>query len=117
MPMMLKSRTITKQMAQVRSKRCMPPVHPGEILREEFLVPLAMSANGLALALGVPATRISEIVNERRGISFRIGPEFWMNLQAHYELEVARGARDAAGYRKIEPAPVDKTGALLARTA
>ncbi len=47
----------------------MRPVHPGEILREDFLTPLGLSANGLAVALSVPATRIHEIVNERRGIS------------------------------------------------
>ena len=105
----------------------MPPVHPGEMLREEFLVPLGLSANALALAIGVPATRIGEIVNERRGITgdtalrlgqyFRVGPEFWLNLQKHYELEVARDAWDAAGMEKIKPAPVDEQGVLLARTA
>jgi addiction module HigA family antidote len=119
MPTTSKSRTTTKRMA---------PVHPGEMLREEFLVPLGLSSNALAMALSVPATRINEIVNERRGISgdtalrlgeyFHIGPEFWMNLQARYELEVARDARDAAGYRKIQPAPLDpKTGALKAIAA
>lgn len=105
----------------------MPPVHPGEMLREEFLVPLGLSANALALALGVPATRIGDIVNERRGITgdtairlgeyFRVGPEFWMNLQARYELELARDVRAAAGGTPIKPAPVDEHGALLARTA
>ena len=76
-----------------------PPVHPGEILREEFLSPLGMSANQLALALRVPATRINDIVNERRGITadtalrlaryFGTTPRFWMNLQASYEPDVA----------------------------
>ncbi len=75
-----------------------PPIHPGEILREEFLVPLNLSANALALALRVPATRISEIVNERRGITadtayrlslyFGMSPDFWMNVQIHYELSL-----------------------------
>ena len=74
------------------------PNHPGEMLREEFLVPLNLSANALALALRVPATRISEIVNERRGITadtayrlslyFGTSPDFWMNLQIHYELKL-----------------------------
>lgn len=105
----------------------MPPVHPGEMLREEFLVPLGLSANALALAIGVPATRISEIVNERRGISgdtalrlgiyFRIGPEYWMNLQSRYELELARDAQDRAGSLKIEPAALNEDGELLARSA
>ena len=125
--MMSKSRIITKSSSSKRVSKRMPPVHPGEMLREEFLVPLGLSANALALALGVPATRIGEIVNERRGISgdtairlgeyFRTGPEFWINLQGRFELELARDARDAAGMMKIEPAPVDAQGVLLARTA
>ena len=75
----------------------MRPVHPGEILREDYLVPLDMSANALALALSVPATRIHEIVNERRGISpdtaERLARYFggdavsWLNLQATYDLK------------------------------
>lgn len=75
------------------------PIHPGEFLREDFLTPLSLSVNALALALRVPATRISEIVNERRGITtdtaLRLGryfgttPDFWMNMQAAYELAVA----------------------------
>jgi antitoxin HigA-1 len=127
MPTTLKLRTTTEAKQRARHPRRMPPVHPGEMLREEFLVPLGMSANALALAIGVPATRINEIVHERRGITgdtalrlgeyFRIGPEFWMNLQAHYELELARDARDAAGAFKIEPAPVDEHGVLVARSA
>ena len=74
-------------------------IHPGEFLREDFLKPLSLSVNALAMALRVPATRISEIVNERRGITtdtaLRLGlyfgttPEFWMNMQAAYELAVA----------------------------
>lgn len=127
MPMRSKSSITTERTRLRRRARRAAPLHPGEMLREEFLVPLGLSANALALALGVPATRIGEIVNERRGISgdtalrlgeyFRIGPEFWMNLQKHYELEVARDVRDAAGATKIEPAPVDEHGVLLARTA
>jgi addiction module HigA family antidote len=127
MPTTLKSRITTKHLPARNRRQRMPPVHPGEMLREEFLVPLGMSANALAMALGVPATRISEIVNERRGITgdtairlgeyFRIGPEFWMNLQTRYELELARDARDAAGAKKIEPAPVDEHGELLGRIA
>ena len=127
MPTRSRSSIIT-DLVRFRAKaKRMAPVHPGEMLREEFLVPLGLSANALALALGVPATRIGEIVNERRGISgdtalrlgeyFRSGPEFWMNLQKHYELELARDIRDAAGAMKIEPAPVDEHGVLLARTA
>ena len=71
-------------------------MHPGEILREEFMVPMGLSANALALALRVPVTRISQIVNERRGITadtafrlatyFGTSAELWMNLQTSYEL-------------------------------
>jgi len=98
-------------------------MHPGEMLREEFMVPLGLSANALALALRVPATCISEIVNERRGITadtalrlgryFRMTPEFWMNLQSHYDLEIARDMADAEIRRAATPAPRDrKTGEL-----
>jgi len=79
--------------------RDLKPVHPGEILREEFLAPLGMSAHALAMALRVAATRISEIVHERRGITaetalrlaryFGTTPQFWMNMQASYDLQVA----------------------------
>ena len=75
----------------------MRPIHPGEILREDFLIPLEMSANALALALAVPATRIHEIVKERRGITAdtaeRLANYFggdaasWMALQADYDLK------------------------------
>ncbi len=75
------------------------PVHPGEMLREEFMVPLGISANALAMALRVPSTRISEIVAERRSISadtayrlaryFGMSAQFWMNLQSNYELALA----------------------------
>ncbi|MGZ9810602.1 HigA family addiction module antitoxin [Pseudoroseicyclus sp. H15] len=76
------------------------PVHPGEVLAEEFLAPLKMSAAALARQLGVPANRVTEIVRGRRGITgdtaLRLAdvlgttPEFWMNLQKTWELDVAR---------------------------
>ena len=76
------------------------PVHPGEMLREEFMKPLGISINGLALELHVPVTRISEIVNERRGITadtalrlarhFGASPDFWMNMRKDYELILTR---------------------------
>jgi addiction module HigA family antidote len=82
----------------------LPPMHPGEMLREEFLEPLGLSAGRVAKACGVPRTRIERIVREELGISgdtavrlgkfFRTSPEFWMNLQARYEVLVAK--RDAA---------------------
>ena len=91
----------------------LPPIHPGEILREEFLAPLGMSAHELALALRVPATRINDIVNERRGITadtalrlsryFGTTSRFWMNMQASYELEVAEDQRGKAVLREVLP--------------
>ncbi|HYX28900.1 MAG TPA: HigA family addiction module antitoxin [Pyrinomonadaceae bacterium] len=78
----------------------MPAVHPGEILREDFLKPLGLSVNQLALELHVPATRIGEIVNERRRITadtalrlaryFNTNAEFWLNLQNFYDLEISK---------------------------
>lgn len=75
-----------------------PPLHPGVILREEFMVPYGLSANALALALRVPTTRISEIIALRRGITadtayrlalyFDMTPDFWMNAQSGYELSL-----------------------------
>ena|SRR5438128_5604291 len=80
-------------------KNGMRPVHPGEVLREDYLVPLGMTANALAKALNVPAPRINDIVRERRGISadtaMRLARYFggdgqsWLNLQAAYDLRVA----------------------------
>ncbi len=75
----------------------MRPIHPGEILREEFLIPMHMSASALALAVRVPAPRINDVVRERRGVSadtaLRLGrylgttPDFWMGLQTDYDLK------------------------------
>jgi addiction module HigA family antidote len=82
----------------------MPPVHPGETLREDFLAPLGLSANQLAIELRVPVTRVGDIVRGKRAITadtalrlaryFGTSPQFWMNLQSNYDLEVAA---DAAG--------------------
>ena len=137
MPTTSKLRTITSTGGALRMRKStprayghrLPPIHPGEMLREEFLVPMGLSANALALAIRVPVTRISEIVNERRGITadtalrlaryFRMTPEFWMNVQSHYDLEMARDAKDRMIRESVKPAPRDrKTGALkLAATA
>ena len=78
----------------------LPPVHPGEILREDFMKPLGLTINRLALDLHVPATRIGEIVHARRRITadtamrlaryFKTNPEFWLNLQNFFDLEVER---------------------------
>ena len=92
-------------------KKLLPPIHPGEILREEFMKPLKLSANALARRLGVTTARVNEIANERRGITadtaLRLGrclsttPEFWMNLQQRYELEAARREIGRAVERKV----------------
>ena len=89
-------------------KNGMRPVHPGEVLREDYLKELGMSANALAKALNVPAPRINDIVRERRGITadtalrlaryFDSSPQFWLNLQAMYDLRVA----EIAVGKKIE---------------
>jgi addiction module HigA family antidote len=95
----------------------MPPVHPGEILREDFMKPLGLSINKLALDLHLPATRVHEIVHERRRITadsalrlaryFKTNPEFWLNLQNFFDLEVERrsGAQIAIE-RQVRPAHV-----------
>jgi addiction module HigA family antidote len=89
------------------------PIHPGEILREDLLVPLGLSANRLARDLRVPVTRISEILRGRRGITadtalrlaryFGSTPRFWLNLQAAHDLEVAERASLAAIERDVPP--------------
>ena len=94
----------------------MRPVHPGEILREDFLAPLNMSVNALALALNVPATRIHEIVKERRSISVdtaeRLARYFggdatsWLNLQAIYDLKTLP-TRDEI-IKRVEPRSTQK---------
>jgi len=81
----------------------MRPIHPGEILREEYLEPLGMSVNALSKTLHVPATRMNEIVRERRGIStdtalrlaryFGTSERFWLNLQMEFDLREARSPR------------------------
>jgi addiction module HigA family antidote len=92
----------------------MPPVHPGEVLRKDFMKPLRLSVNKLALDLRVPATRIGEIVHERRRITadtalrlaryFKTNPEFWLNLQNFYDLEVERRAGTASAIeRDVQP--------------
>lgn len=93
--------------------RKLKPVHPGEILREEFMVPLGLSMNRMAIDLRVPVTRIADIVNEKRGITadtalrfaryFKNSPAFWMNLQTRYALEVAADEILAEVERDVRP--------------
>jgi len=89
-------------------------IHPGEILRAEFMEPLKLSMNRLALDLRVPVTRVAEIVHERRGITpdtalrlaryFNTSAGFWMNLQTAYDLEVAEDELKRTIEREVRPA-------------
>ena len=93
----------------------MRPIHPGEILREEYLVPLEMSAHALAMGLHVPAPRINEIVRERRAVTpdtalrlarfFGTTAQFWINLQSSYDLkqtEIESGSKIKQEVRPLE---------------
>ena len=92
----------------------MRPIHPGEILRQEFLVPGGMSGNQLALRLHVPANRISGIVSGVRAVTadtalrlaryYSTTPEFWMNLQKTYELRLAENSIGRKVAREVRPA-------------
>lgn len=117
MPMKSKSSTTT------RSSKRMVPLHPGEMLREEFMEPLGLSANAVALAIRVPTTRIAEILKGRRGITadtalrlgryFRMTPEYWLGLQIDYDLDLAMDALEHEIERDVLPLPIDKeTGSL-----
>jgi addiction module HigA family antidote len=96
----------------IKSRR-LPPIHPGEILREDFLVPLGISMNKLALDLHVPVTRIAEIVHDRRGITpdtalrlgryFNTSARFWLNAQAAYDLEVAQDELQSTVEHEVRP--------------
>ena len=91
----------------------MRPIHPGEILREEFLIPSGMTANALARALRVNTPRINNIVREQRGITpdtalrlaacLQTSPEFWLNLQTAYDLKVADSAEGKSIRDEIAP--------------
>ena len=93
--------------------KTMPPIHPGETLREDFLKPLGLTANRLALELLVPVTRVNDIVRAKRAITadtalrlaryFGTTPQFWMNLQANYDLEVTQEAHGPEIVDRIRP--------------
>lgn len=89
------------------------PVHAGEILREDFMKPLGLNPHGLAMGLHVPAPRIYEIIRGERDVTpdtalrlarfFGTSPEFWLNLPAHYELEVARDKSQRRINQEVRP--------------
>lgn len=96
-----------------KSNDLLPPIHPGEILAEEFMKALGLSINRVARALRVPVTRIAEIVHGKRSVTsdtalrlaryFRTTPAFWMNLQSAYDLEVAERESRARIERDVYP--------------
>lgn len=97
----------------VQSGRRLPPVHPGEILRDDFLEPIKISVYALARAIKVPRSRVNDIVVGRRGITadtaFRLAryfgttPEFWINLQSRYDLDVAERTLRRRVEREVTP--------------
>lgn len=96
-----------------RKKQILPPVHPGEILLLEFLEPMELSQYALAKAIGVPPRRINEIVLGKRAISadtalrlgryFGMEPQFWLNLQSRYDLDVAKDTLGKRLEREVQP--------------
>ena len=106
--------------SDVASGRRLPPVHPGEILRDEFLTPMELSVYRLAQAIKVSHPRLNDIVLGRRGITtdtalrlgryFGMTPEFWINLQTRYDLDVAERTTRRQIEREVEPhAALDAT--------
>jgi addiction module HigA family antidote len=99
-----------------KNEKLLPPIHPREILREDFPKPLQLSMDKLAMDLHVPVTRIAEIIHERRGITpdtalrlaryFNTSARFWLNLQAAYDLEVAEDELAREIERDVRPASV-----------
>ena len=95
------------------SHRRLPPIHPGRILHEEFLQPLGVSQNRLARQISVPPKRINDIVHGRRAITadtalrlarhFGTSPQFWMNLQTHFDLEVAEDSLRGRLNKEVRP--------------
>ena len=96
---------------EIINQPCIEPVHPGEILAQEFMAPLRLSATALARHIGVPSNRISEIVAGRRAISadtalrlataFGTSAAFWLNLQSHFELLEARKAASGVDFNAM----------------
>ena len=97
-------------------KNGLRPIHPGEVLREDYLKPLGLSANALSKALKVPASRVNDIVLERRGVTvdtamrlvryFGGDVQSWMNLQTAYEIKIAYKALTKRLEREIQPLSV-----------
>jgi antitoxin HigA-1 len=111
MPLMLNC-GLSQEVTNMEKKK-LSPVHPGEILQKEFLEPMGLSQNKLALALHVPARRINEIVLGKRGVTadtalrlsryFGMSPHFWLGLQMDYELDVAEDSLEAKIEKEVTP--------------
>jgi len=96
-----------------KRKDRLDPVHPGDVLREDFMKPLGLSAYAVAKAIGVTPIAISEIIRRKRAVSakmalqlgrlFNVSPELWMGIQADYDLAIARGHSEADIARRIHP--------------
>lgn len=94
-------------------EKIMPPVHPGELLREEFMEPMGISAYEIARSIGVSAPRVYDIVREKRAISadtalrlsryFGMSEDYWVHAQAHYDLEVAKDRLGESLDREVKP--------------
>lgn len=105
--------TTSKSPTTTRKQALLPLITPGEILQEEFLVPLNLTAHALSLALGVPANRIWEIVRGSRAITantalrlaryFGNSPQFWLNLEQNYQLALAKRKLEAYINRRVTP--------------
>ncbi len=95
------------------AEKQLQPVHPGEVLLEEFLKPMALSQNRLALEMGVPPRRVNEIVLGKRGITadtalrlaryFGMSPQFWLGLQMDYDLDVAEDQLRERLHKEVRP--------------
>ena len=95
--------------------KTLPPIHPGEILLEEFLKPLAMNPHQLAMALRVPPNHIAQIIAGERAITadtalrlgryFSVNPQFWLNLQSTHDLRAAARDHQARIERDVQPRP------------
>jgi addiction module HigA family antidote len=102
---------MSRSSTTTRDENRLAPVHPGEILAEDFLAPIALTANQLALSLRIPANRITEIINGKRGITadtalrlaryFGTSAEVWIELQGDYDLAVAREKSGAEIERSV----------------
>lgn len=112
MHMVSRSQITTKEGVSMVEK--IDPVHPGQVLLEEFLKPWGMSQNQLAILMGVNVSRVNEIIRGRRGVTgdtalrlarvCNTSPEFWLNLQALYDLETAREELGDRLYVEVTPA-------------